>query len=252
MARLHRPLITPLESISQILCSHQLWQSEGWVLSAQALRDSMQPHGLWPSRLLCPWDSPGKNTGVGFHALLQGIFPTQGSNPSLPHSRWILYHLSHQGSPFPGSPLIIIITNPYWAPTVCQEPYILYPSLWALFGWEKITSLFLLTPNGYSAFPSIMSIDGGPQYCQLAFWFVIFFKFHIISLYCFCRVHLLFFFFLRLLFIYFLFLVCWVLIALRGLSLVLASRGHSSLWCAGFSLWQFLLWSTGSRAHGLQ
>ena len=43
--------------------------------------------------------SPGKNTGVGWHALLQGIFPTQGWNPGLPHCRWILYHLSHQGSP---------------------------------------------------------------------------------------------------------------------------------------------------------
>ena len=44
-------------------------------------------------------DSPGKNTGVGCHALLQGIFPTQGLNPGLPHCRWILYCLSHQGSP---------------------------------------------------------------------------------------------------------------------------------------------------------
>ena len=44
-------------------------------------------------------DSPGTNTGVGCHALLQGVFPTQGSNPSLPHCRQILYHLSHQGSP---------------------------------------------------------------------------------------------------------------------------------------------------------
>jgi len=44
-------------------------------------------------------DSPGKNTGVGCHALLQGIFLTQGSNPHLPHFRWILYHLSHQRSP---------------------------------------------------------------------------------------------------------------------------------------------------------
>ena len=44
-------------------------------------------------------DSPGKNTAVGCHALLQGIFPTQGSNPDLPHYRQILYHLSHQGSP---------------------------------------------------------------------------------------------------------------------------------------------------------
>ena len=44
-------------------------------------------------------DSPGKNTGVGCHALLWGIFPTQVSNPGLPHYIWILYHLSHQGSP---------------------------------------------------------------------------------------------------------------------------------------------------------
>ena len=44
-------------------------------------------------------DSPGKNIGMGCHALLQGIFPTQGSNPGLPHCRWILYRLSHHGSP---------------------------------------------------------------------------------------------------------------------------------------------------------
>ena len=43
--------------------------------------------------------SPSKNTGVGCHALLQGTFPTQGSNPGLPHCRWILYRLNHQGSP---------------------------------------------------------------------------------------------------------------------------------------------------------
>ena len=44
-------------------------------------------------------DSPGKNIIVGCHALLQGIYPTQGSNPGLLHCRWILYCLSHQGSP---------------------------------------------------------------------------------------------------------------------------------------------------------
>ena len=43
----------------------------------------LQPYGLSPTRLLCPWDSPGKNTGVGCHALLQGTFPTQGLDPSL-------------------------------------------------------------------------------------------------------------------------------------------------------------------------
>ena len=45
-----------------------------------------------PNRLLCPQDFPGKNTGVGCHFLLQGIFLTQGSNPCLLHCRWILYH----------------------------------------------------------------------------------------------------------------------------------------------------------------
>ena len=65
---------------------------------ASLVSDSLQPHGLQPARLLCPWDSPGKNTGVGCHSLLQGIFPTQGSNPGLPHCRQTLYLLSHQGS----------------------------------------------------------------------------------------------------------------------------------------------------------
>ena len=46
-----------------------------------------------------PWNSPGQNTGVGSLSLLQGIFPTQGSNPGLPHCRRILYQLSHKGSP---------------------------------------------------------------------------------------------------------------------------------------------------------
>ena len=44
---------------------------------------TVRPHGLQSTRLLCPWESPGKNTGVGCHALLQGIFPTQGLNPHL-------------------------------------------------------------------------------------------------------------------------------------------------------------------------
>jgi len=63
------------------------------VLAAQlcpTLCDSLEL-----SSLLCPWNSPGKNTGVGSHSLFQGIFPTQGSNPGLLHCRQILYHLSH-------------------------------------------------------------------------------------------------------------------------------------------------------------
>ena len=60
---------------------------------------SLQPHGLSPTRLLCPWEFPGKNTRVGCHFLLQGIFPTQGLNPCLLHWQAGSLPLSHQGSP---------------------------------------------------------------------------------------------------------------------------------------------------------
>ena len=59
---------------------------------------------LWdslPARLFCPWNSPGKNTRVGGHFLLQGIFLTQGSNPGLVRCRQILYHLSHMNYLYP-------------------------------------------------------------------------------------------------------------------------------------------------------
>ena len=62
--------------------------------SCSVVSDSLQHHGLYS-----PWNSPGQNTGVGSFPLLQGIFPTQGSNPGLPHCRQILYQLSHKGSP---------------------------------------------------------------------------------------------------------------------------------------------------------
>ena len=51
------------------------------------------------AKFICPWDFPGKNTGVGCHSLLQGIFSTQGSSPGLLHCRQMLYHLSYWGSP---------------------------------------------------------------------------------------------------------------------------------------------------------
>ena len=62
--------------------------------SSSVVSDSLRPHGLYS-----PWNSPGQNTGVGNLSLLQGIFPTQRSNPGLPHYRWILYQLRLQGSP---------------------------------------------------------------------------------------------------------------------------------------------------------
>ena len=55
---------------------------------------SVMYNSLWPHGLHSTWNSPGQNTGMGSLSLLQGIFPTQGSNPGLPHCRW-----SHKGSP---------------------------------------------------------------------------------------------------------------------------------------------------------
>ena len=54
-------------------------------VSLLVVSNSLRPHELWPARFLCPWNSPGKNTGVGCHFLLQGIFPTQGSYLRLLH-----------------------------------------------------------------------------------------------------------------------------------------------------------------------
>ena len=68
-------------------------------LVAQSCLTHRDPVDCSPPGSSVHGDSPGKNTGVGCHALLQGIFPTQGSNPGLLHCRWILYHLSHQGNP---------------------------------------------------------------------------------------------------------------------------------------------------------
>ena len=71
------------------------WRRGEWVSESHlVMSDSLQSHGLYS-----PWNSPGQNTGVGSLSHLQGIFPTKGWNPGLPHCRRILYQLSHKGSP---------------------------------------------------------------------------------------------------------------------------------------------------------
>ena len=67
---------------------------------AQWLQSCLTPHprGLYPARLLCPWDFPGKNTGWDYRFLLWRIFPTQGSNPRLLHSQAGSLQLHHLGS----------------------------------------------------------------------------------------------------------------------------------------------------------
>ena len=78
--------------VSARQCPVHFWISESE--SCSVVSDSLRPQGLYS-----PWDSPSQNTGVGSLSLLQGIFPTQGSNTGYLHCRQILYQLSHKGSP---------------------------------------------------------------------------------------------------------------------------------------------------------
>ena len=92
-----------IQSLLGELRSHkpQAWpkrQSEvKWSESCSVMSNSLRPYEL--HRLCSPWDFLGQNTGVGSFSLFQGIFPTQGLNPGLPHCKWILYQLRHKGSP---------------------------------------------------------------------------------------------------------------------------------------------------------
>ena len=80
-----------LSMVPQMAGFHFSWKESE---SHSVVSNSLLPHGLYS-----PWNSPGQNTRVGSLSLLQGIFPTQGLNPGLPHYSRTLYQLSHQGSP---------------------------------------------------------------------------------------------------------------------------------------------------------
>ena len=68
-------------------------------LKSESESPSVVSNSLGHQGLYSPWNSPVQNTGVGSLSLLQGFFPTQGSNPGLLHCRQILYQLNHKGSP---------------------------------------------------------------------------------------------------------------------------------------------------------
>ena len=74
------------------------WNTLGDKWKSERESHSVVSDSLWPHGLYSPWNSPGQNTGVDSLSLLQGIFPTQGLNPGLPHCRQILYQMSHNGS----------------------------------------------------------------------------------------------------------------------------------------------------------
>ena len=123
-------------------------------LAAQSCPTLLQAHGLWPARILCPWDSPGKNTGVGYHALHQGIFLAQGSNQ---HLLGLLYW---QANSPPSEPSIvrksskIVFRNsstpkPHTFPVIklgntCTEPHFLklFCLICSLLIWKELTTKF--------------------------------------------------------------------------------------------------------------
>ena len=83
-------------TVSSVVCPMLYFWS---YLVSESCLTLLQPHGLYPASLLCPWNFSGQNTGVGCHFLLQRIFSTQGSNPGLLHWQADPLPLSRQGSP---------------------------------------------------------------------------------------------------------------------------------------------------------
>ena len=92
-------LCIPRHLLPKISCRLMMIKMMVKVLVAEWYTALCNPMDCKPIRLLCPWNSPGKNTGVVCHSILQEILLTQGSNLGLPYCRQILYHLSHPGSP---------------------------------------------------------------------------------------------------------------------------------------------------------
>ena len=88
-----------------------LWTPGALPCVCSAMANARQPHGLQPTRLLCPWDVPGKNTGVGRHFLLQGTFLTRRLNSCLLLSRQILYHWATWEALIP---YYLMVKSPYF------------------------------------------------------------------------------------------------------------------------------------------
>ena len=106
---------------------------------------------LWDPMDYSLWNSPGQNTGVGSLSLLQGIFLTQELNLGLPHCRQILYHLSHQGSPYDmKTDMIRNIGKQIWKPLTRQKAFTTcWPRAFSIRppGAEGLIMLFPVTPS---------------------------------------------------------------------------------------------------------
>ena len=116
------------KSLTYLQCHLRKYENGSESESHSVVIDSLWPHGLYS-----PWNSPGQNIGVGSHSLLQGIVPTQGSNPGLLHCRQILYQLSHQGTPWKWKAKAIFLPR--------QKNYDSFSWCWSIFVLETSFSV---------------------------------------------------------------------------------------------------------------
>ena len=121
-----------------------------WFYITESESHSVMCDSLWLHGLYSPWNSPGQNTGVGTLSLLQGIFPTQGSNPGLPHCRWILYQLRHKGSPLYNLGAILFFNS---SEENCDK-YMPYLFIFFLYFFCFSSCYFLCLPINFVSCPS--------------------------------------------------------------------------------------------------
>ena len=160
---LHTALLVPEGTSPHPICQFPKHHPRVKEVLITQVSDSFRPHGLKPSRLLCPWDFPGKNPAVGCHALapLQGIFLTQGLNlhpPAAPALQADSFPLSHWGSPTQGGSCILLTGV---TPTPC-------PTLTPVLLWNV---LFLVASEPlleYSIFDLRFTVESNGQYCVLS------------------------------------------------------------------------------------
>ena len=122
---------------------HGVTESQTWLnTQAHSARLTWKWKSLSGVQLFAtPWDFPDQNTGVGSHSLLQGIFPTRGSNPGLPHCRRVLYQLSHKGSPLElwvtRNLVFLYLCFLVFVPPSADTPRDFWSGVWAL-KWENL------------------------------------------------------------------------------------------------------------------
>ena len=132
------------------------------MLICSIVSDSLQPHGLQPTSLLCPWNFPGKITGMGCHFLLQGIFPTQGSNLHL----LCLLHWQADSLPLHHLGSLNILNLISFKVTLCQPSTLIKPQI--LNSYLKIEDIKLINTVNlkfcffFLKFFNVVSIDTGP------------------------------------------------------------------------------------------